>query len=174
MTFLNHVRFTKRLQYIIALVFSLTFSHKYKMEFWKDNCGSHLKLLLVWDPHTSKIHIEVWKILFQCVWIIIICTEFWKEKWKSLSIPLIWHLKLLLVWDPHTSKIHIEVWKILFHCVWIIIICTEFWKEKWESLSIPLIWHLDVSRLNTKVWRINFQVFLYLGLLWWRRCLGIR
>ena len=49
MTFLNHVRFTKRLQYIIVLAFCLTFSHKYKMELWKDNCGIPLKLLLMWD-----------------------------------------------------------------------------------------------------------------------------
>ena len=60
-----------------------------------------------------------------------------------------------------------------FQCVWIIIICIDFWKEKWESLSIPLIWHLDVSRLKTKVWKIDFQVFKYLGLLWWIWCLGI-
>ena len=33
MTFFNHVRFTKRLEYIIILVFCLTFSHKFKMEF---------------------------------------------------------------------------------------------------------------------------------------------
>ena len=68
--------------------FCLTFSHKYKMEFWKDNCGSPLKLLLVWDLDTSKIHIIVWRILFQCVWIIIICTKFWKEKWESLSFDI--------------------------------------------------------------------------------------
>ena len=106
MTFLNHVRFTKRLQYIIVLVFCLTFLHKFKMEFWKDNCWSPLKLLLMWDLDTSKIHIEVWRILFQCVWIISICTEFWKEKWESLSIPLIWHLDV----TKHKTK----VWRINF------------------------------------------------------------
>ena len=105
-TFLNHVRFTKRLQYIIVLIFCLTFLHKFKMKFWKDNCWSPLKLLLVWDPDTSKIHIEVWRILFQCVWIISICTEFWKEKWESLSIPLIWHLDV--------SRLKTKVWRINF------------------------------------------------------------
>ena len=82
------VRFIKRLKYIIVLLFCLTFSHKYKMNIWKDNCGIPFKLLLVWDPNTGKIHVEVWRIIFQCVWIIIICTEFWKEKWESLSFDI--------------------------------------------------------------------------------------
>ena len=106
MTFFNHVRFTKRLEYIIILVFCLTFSHKFKMEFWKNVCEISLKLLLVWDRDTSKIHIEVWRILFQLVWIIIICIKFWKKKWESLSIHLIWHLNV--------SRLETKVWRIFF------------------------------------------------------------
>ena len=112
MTFLNHVRFTKRLQYIIVLGFCLSFSHKFKMEFSKYNYGIPLKLLLVWDLDTSKIHIEVWRILFQYVWIIIICTHFWKKKWQSLSIPLIWHVDV--------RRLKTKVWSINFLSVLIL------------------------------------------------------